>query len=87
MPDKGSSEIVATAAKLTPTMTPEELDGLGVSTDVRTAARAFGIGKTMAYQLAAAGRFPCKVHRIGSRWVVSTADLRRALGITEAVPA
>lgn len=73
MPDtKGSS---------TPqrSMTEDELDALPVTTDVRTAARAFGIGKTMAYRLAATGDFPCKVDRIGSRWVVSTAGLRAAL--------
>lgn len=62
-------------------MSPEELEALPVTTDVRTAARAFGIGKTMAYRLAAAGQFPCKVTRIGSRWVVSTAALRAALEV------
>ncbi|AMS03677.1 excise [Gordonia phage BetterKatz] len=69
MPDQGNS------------LTPTELASLGVSTDLRTAGRAFGIGKSMAYQLAKAGTFPCTVKRIGSRWVVPTADLRRALGV------
>lgn len=73
MPDtKGSSTT-------TRFMTEDELDALPVTTDVRTAARALGIGKTMAYRLAASGEFPCKVTRIGSRWVVPTAALRAAL--------
>lgn len=73
-----------TAAPTARSMTTAELDALPVTTDVRTAARAFGIGKTMAYQLAAAGKFPCKVDRIGSRWVVSTAALRAALAAASA---
>ncbi|TWS20984.1 helix-turn-helix domain-containing protein [Tsukamurella asaccharolytica] len=65
-------------------MSPAELDALGVSTDLRTAARALGIGKSMAYRLADQGKFPCPIMRIGSRWVVPTAGLRAALGLTEA---
>ncbi|AXC38120.1 excise [Gordonia phage Ayotoya] len=69
MPDQGNS------------LTPTELASLGVATDLRTAGRAFGIGKSTAYKLAKAGAFPCDVKRVGSRWVVPTAELRRALGV------
>lgn len=65
---------------VTTPLSQEELDQLPVSTTLRTAARAFGIGKSMAYELAGRGEFPCRVVRIGSRWVVPTAELRAALG-------
>ena len=58
-----------------------DIDALGVQTDLRTAARVLGIGKTMAYRLAERGEFPCRVIRIGSRWVVPTAGLREVLGL------
>lgn len=73
------TNVPRTPANGTTPFTVADLDALGVSTDLRTAARAFGIGKTMAYRLAASGEFPCKVTRIGSRWVVPTAALRAAL--------
>ncbi|MBY4571218.1 hypothetical protein ACN95_14455 [Gordonia sihwensis] len=63
-------------------MTPEELDELGVATDLVTAARAFGISKTLAYEAAKNGTFPCRVIRIGGRYSVPTAGLREALGLT-----
>lgn len=48
---------------------------------VETAARALGLGRTRAYQLARQGQFPCKVVRIGTSYRIVTADLRRLLGI------
>ncbi|WP_299489908.1 helix-turn-helix domain-containing protein [uncultured Gordonia sp.] len=62
-------------------MQPNELDALGVSTDLTTAARALGISKSTAYASARAGTFPVRVIRVGSRYVVPTADLRAALGL------
>lgn len=62
-------------------MTREELDALGVSTDLRTAARALGLGASTAYQLASEGKFPVPVLRAGSRYIVPTSGLREALGI------
>lgn len=64
-------------------MTPEELDELGVSTDLQTAARAMNISKSAAYAAAKTGTFPCRVIRIGSRYVVPTAELRALLGVLE----
>lgn len=66
---------------MTTTFTLKDVDALGVQTDLRTAARVLGIGKSMAYQLADQGKFPCRVVRIGSRWVVPTAGLRDVLGL------
>ena len=63
-------------------MTPEQIDALGVSTDLTTAAKALGIGKSTAYIAARNGTFPLRVIRVGSRYVVPTAELKAALGLT-----
>lgn len=68
-------------------LTREELDRLGVSTDVVTAGRAFGFHRDHAYDLAKRGEFPCPVIRAGRRYVVPTAGLRRALGIEDTATA
>jgi len=68
-------------------MTPEEIDALGVTTDLQTAARALGISKSSAYSAARSGTFPCRVIRVGSRYVVPTAGLRALLGVTEGTAA
>ncbi|GAA1788575.1 hypothetical protein GCM10009735_20200 [Actinomadura chokoriensis] len=60
-------------------MTHEELAALPTTTTIETAARALGLGRTRAYQLAREGRFPCKVIRIGATYRVVTADLRRLM--------
>ncbi len=53
-------------------MTPDELLDLPVTVDLRTAARALGIGRSLAYDLASAGDFPCRVQRLGIRYRVVT---------------
>jgi hypothetical protein len=45
------------------------------------AARALGIGRTTALELAKRNEFPVPVIRAGKRWVVPTAALRRVLEI------
>ncbi|URN08538.1 helix-turn-helix domain-containing protein [Actinomadura madurae] len=60
-------------------MTQEELAALPTTTTIETAARALGLGRTRAYQLARENRFPCKVIRIGTTYRVITADLQRTL--------
>ncbi len=60
-------------------MSREELAALPTTTTIETAARALGLGRTRAYQLARENRFPCKVIRIGTSYRVITADLRRLL--------
>lgn len=62
-------------------MTIDEINALPVSTDLQTAARALSIGLTSAYAAARAGEFPCRVVRIGGRYVVPTAGLREVLGL------
>lgn len=57
-------------------MTREELAALPTTTTIETAARALGLGRTRAYQLARENRFPCKVIRIGTTYRVVTEDLR-----------
>ena len=67
-----------------PTMSEEELDAL--PTVVRlwpTAARALGIGRTLAFDLAKRGEFPVRLLKIGNQYRVPTAELRRVLGIDE----
>lgn len=48
--------------------------------DLPTAGRAFGLGRTTAYELARADRFPCDVLPLGRRFVVTKAALLKALG-------
>lgn len=62
-------------------MSQDELLALPTTVGVETAARAIGMGRTRAYQLARRGEFPCKVIRIGASYRVVTVDLRRLLGI------
>lgn len=62
-------------------MTPEEINALGVSTDLQVAARALGISKSAAYASARSGTFPCRVVKVGARYVVPTAELKSVLGL------
>jgi predicted DNA-binding transcriptional regulator AlpA len=64
----------------------DELLALPPVVSVETAARALGCGRTLAYDLLRRGEFPCRVLRLGSRWVVPTADLLRAIGVTSPPP-
>jgi conjugative relaxase-like TrwC/TraI family protein len=63
-------------------MTEAELRSLPPTIDLPTAARALGCGRTLAYTLARRGRFPCRVLRLGQRYLVPTADLLHLLGLT-----
>lgn len=62
-------------------MTVEELRTLPVSVDLVTAGRAFGLGRTVSHELAKAGRFPCRVLRVGARYRVPRSEILRALSI------
>ena len=70
-------------------MTRAELLALPAVIDVTTAARALGLGRSTAYDLARRAKFPCRVLHIGSSYRVPTAELLRVLGIepaNESVP-
>lgn len=60
---------------------PPEIRALGATTDLLTAASVLRIGRTKAYQLAAAGRFPVPVVRVGHRYVVAVGHLLHVLGL------
>jgi predicted DNA-binding transcriptional regulator AlpA len=60
-------------------LTVAGLRNLPPTIDLMTAARALGIGRTKAYELARCGEFPCRIIRIGDLYRVATADLIRLL--------
>jgi hypothetical protein len=63
-----------------------DLTDLPSVVDLMTAARALGLGRTKAYELAQRGQFPCRIVRIGDLYKVPTADLLRLLGVTAEAP-
>jgi predicted DNA-binding transcriptional regulator AlpA len=65
-------------------MTVDELRALPPTVSVATAARALGCGRTLAYDLARRDEFPCRILRVGSRYLVPTADLLQLLGLSRA---
>jgi hypothetical protein len=50
------------------------------------AGEAFGMSRPKAYALAQRGEFPCRVLRVGNRWMVRTVDLRESLGLAPGGP-
>ena len=64
-------------------MQKDELLALPVSVDLTTAGRAFGLGRTRAYELARAGQFPCRVIPVGRKFRVPRSALLEALGIED----
>jgi hypothetical protein len=62
-------------------MTQRELESLPSAFDLLVACRAYGIGKTLGYELAKRGEFPCRVLRLGRTYRVTRADLLRSLGV------
>lgn len=71
------SEAVPAAA-----LTEEELLKLPAAVSISVANRAFGLGRSMGYDLAKRGQYPCKVLRVGQSYRVVTADLLRVLEIS-----
>jgi len=65
--------------------TVEAIRSLGATTDVETAAAILGIGRTKAYELAKASRFPVRLLRIGRRYVVPIPALLDVLGAERAM--
>jgi len=54
--------------------------------DLMTAARALGLGRTKAYELARRDDFPCRVIRIGDTYRVPTPGLLELLGVPPEEP-
>jgi hypothetical protein len=54
--------------------------------DLMTAARALGLGRTKAYDLARRDEFPCRVIRIGDTYRVPTPGLLELLGLEPEQP-
>ncbi|MBO2447154.1 helix-turn-helix domain-containing protein [Actinomadura barringtoniae] len=52
-----------------------DLAELPTVVDIVTAARALGLSRTYAYDLAKRGEFPCRIIRIGTCYRVPTAAL------------
>lgn len=65
------------------TRTAEQLRRLGVTTDLMTAAKILGIGRTTAYTSARKGTFPVPLMRTGRRYRVVVARLIEFLGLDE----
>lgn len=59
---------------------PEVL-ALPAAVDLTTAARAFGIGRNKAYELAAADKFPVSVLTLGRQMRCTKAEICEALGL------
>ena len=62
-------------------LTLAEIADLPAVTDLLTAGRALGLGRTKAYELARSGHFPCPVIRVGRTWLVPVAGLLAILGL------
>jgi hypothetical protein len=72
---------------MTQPMTEAELLALPPAVDLATAGRAFGIGRTKAFELARAGEFPVKVLKVGQKYRVPRTALLAALDIKAPAPA
>jgi len=64
-----------------PTASPASLRRLPLVHDLPSAAPFFTIGRTLAYELARAGEFPCPVRRYGRVYRVRTVDILDTLGL------
>ncbi|MEU4691903.1 DNA-binding protein [Actinoplanes sp. NPDC023714] len=61
--------------------TEDRIRALGAVTDLPTAARIFGLGRSLAYDLARTDQFPALVIRAGTRYRVPIAGILTALGL------
>jgi hypothetical protein len=73
-------------AAMTRVLTLAELSALPAVTDLVTAGRALGLGRTKAYELARNGEFPCPLIRAGKTYLVPTARLLALLGLPLPAP-
>jgi excisionase family DNA binding protein len=59
----------------------ETVRGLGLTTDIETAASILGIGRSKAYALAKNGDFPIRVIRVGRSYLVPVPPILDLLGV------
>ena len=76
----------APAGSTARSLTLAELLALPAVTDLVTAGKALGIGRSASYELARAGTFPCRVIRAGKSYRVPTAGLLTLLGMPAPSP-
>jgi hypothetical protein len=62
--------------------THDDVRGLGLVTDIPTAASILHIGRTKAYELARVDEFPVQVLHVGRRYLVPVSEILRKLGCT-----
>ena len=79
--------VLTVVAMIQAEMTMEELFALPPSVDLVRAGRAFGLGRTKAFELAKQDRFPCRVIRVGEKYRVPRSAIFEALGIDPAAAA
>ncbi|MFI8567334.1 helix-turn-helix domain-containing protein [Rhodococcus sp. NPDC078407] len=64
----------------------DEVQALGVRTDLTTAGQVLGISRAMVYELAKRDELPFPVLRLGRRYVVPVHGLMEALGLPTSQP-
>lgn len=72
--------------KTTPTYSMVEIRQWPALVDLVKAARVFGIGRTLAYEMAQDGTFPVRVVKVGrgrGRWAVPTEEIVALLSARE----
>lgn len=62
-------------------MTTDEALALPVTVDLLTTARALGIGRSLAYEMARADTYPIPLFKAGTRYRARRADLLAYLGL------
>lgn len=65
----------------------EEILALEAAVDIPTAGKCFKMGRSKAYELARAGKFPVEVLPMGSTFFVTRASILAKLGIEDTAPA
>ena len=76
----------AAAGRVSGVLTLAQLAQLPASVSLLEAARALGIGRTSAYELARNGGFPCPLIKVGALYRVPTVGLLRLLGLAPTGP-
>ncbi len=71
------------------TWTPESIRALGVTTDLPTLGKIFGISRTRAYQMAHTGEWEqagIRIVPLGSKYIVAVQSILYVLGHGDAEP-